>query len=82
MIVLDYGNIQYSTWGEYAWERLRMDLIQNSLDFMRRFTQDQQASNSTYVAFAEVERRKIEMLTKASYNVLRACDITRRTKHE
>jgi hypothetical protein len=50
---------------EIELEKLRMKLIQRSLEFLTRFKDD-----ASYLAFEDVEKRRIEGLLKASPKVL------------
>jgi hypothetical protein len=50
-----------------------MSLIQSSLEFVERF------KNTTYLAFVEIEKKRIEGILHADENVLRNMDIIRRS---
>jgi hypothetical protein len=52
-------------------EKLRLSLIQSSIDFMTTI------SDASLVAFMEVERRKIAMICNADYEVLRGLALIR-----
>jgi hypothetical protein len=52
-------------------EKLRLSLIQSSIDFMATI------NDASLVAFMEVERRKIAMICNADYEVLRSLALMR-----
>ena len=52
-------------------EKLRLSLIQSSIDFMATINE------ASLVAFMEVERRKIVMICNADYEVLRSLALMR-----
>ena len=60
-------------------EKLRMDLIQDCLNFMHRFDG---YSKETYLEFAEVEKKRMTMILNANFEILRCLDLMRNSEHK